>query len=227
MSTERSADSRKIIEWNSLGRVPYSEAWGLQESLRERRIAGEIADRLILLEHPPVITLGRRECGVDIVSPPEVVESAGIEVVKTNRGGRATYHGPGQAVGYFICSLDSMGIGIREFVRWVEEICMRSLGDFGVLASRDPDHPGLWVGRDKIVAIGMNVSRGVTQHGFAMNVSCDLEAYRHIIACGISGRGVTSMEIQLGSAPSMDDVMNCVVSRTGEVTGCVMVSEKS
>lgn len=227
MHARRPTESRKIMEWSKLGTVPYAQAWELQESLRDRRIAGEIPDRLILLEHPPVITLGKRECDDDIVSPADVVRSAGIEVVKTNRGGRATYHGPGQIVGYFICSLDSMGIGIREFVRSVEEICMRALGDFGVAARRDPDHPGLWVGRNKIVAIGMNVSHGVTQHGFAMNVSCDLNAYRHIIACGICDRGVTSMDRELGSVPPMDYVIERVLSHTGEVTGCEMISEKS
>lgn len=213
----------KTIEWQRLGEVPYAQAFELQEALRERRIAGEISDRLILLEHPPVITLGRRKCDCDIVSPPDVVESAGIEVVKTNRGGRATYHGPGQVVGYFICSLDAMGIGIREFVGSVEEICMRALRDFDVVAKRDPEHPGLWVGRNKIIAIGMNVARGVTQHGFALNVCCDLEDYRHIVACGISDRGVTSMERELGGAPSQDEVVQRIVARTGEVTGRKMV----
>jgi lipoyl(octanoyl) transferase len=217
----------KIMEWQNLGEVPYAQAFDLQERLRQRRIAGDIPDRLLVLEHPPVITLGRRDCDGDIVSPPHVVDAAGIEVVKTNRGGRATYHGPGQIVGYFICSLDAMGIGIREFVRSVEEVCMQALGDFGVVAGRDPEHPGIWVGQNKIVAIGMNVSHGVTQHGFAMNVSCDLEHYRHIIACGINDRGVTSIERELGEAPSPDEVKQRILARMTEVTGCTMVRIES
>jgi lipoyl(octanoyl) transferase len=217
----------KIMEWQKLGEVPYAQAFDLQERLRQRRIAGDIPDRLLVLEHPPVITLGRRDCDGDIVSPPDAVGAAGIEVVKTNRGGRATYHGPGQIVGYFICSLQGMGIGIREFVRSVEEVCMLALCDFGVVAGRDPEHPGLWVGQNKIVAIGMNVSRGVTQHGFAMNVSCNLEHYRHIIACGISDRGVTSVERELGDAPSPDEVTQRILARMAEVTGCKMVRIES
>ncbi len=207
----------KIMEWQKLGEVSYRRAFDLQEGLRQRRIAGDIPDRLLLLEHPPVITLGRRDCDGDIISPPDVVDAAGIEVVKTNRGGRATYHGPGQVVGYFICSLEAMGIGIREFVRSVEEVCMLALGDFGVIAGRDPEHPGLWVGQNKIVAIGMNVSRGVTQHGFAMNVSCDLEHYRHIVACGINDRGVTSLERELGEAPPMEEVRGSLIRYAGQV----------
>lgn len=204
-----------MMEWQDLGLVPYRKAWELQDRLREKRAVDEIADRLLLLEHPPVITLGRRDCDGDIISPLDVVAAAGIEVVKTNRGGRATYHGPGQLVGYFICSLDGLGLGIKAMVEAVEEICLMTLAEFGVAASRDEKHPGLWIGRNKIVAIGMNVAHGVTQHGFAMNVSCDLDAYRHIVACGIDDRGVTSIERELGSTPKMGEIADRLIVHVG------------
>ncbi len=208
---------RNTIEWQGLGLMPYGEASRLQDDLRRRRISGEIGDRLLVLEHAPVITMGRKECGADIISPPDVLRQSGIEVVKTDRGGRATYHGPGQLIGYFICSLEGLGIGIREFVRSAEEICLRTLEELGIAASRDEAHPGLWVKGNKIVAVGLNVSRGVTRHGIAMNVSCDLGAYRHIVACGISGRGVTSVERENGFAPRMEDVSERFVANAGAV----------
>lgn len=205
------------IDWQHLGTIPYRRAWSLQDELREKRIAGEIGDCLLILEHPRVITLGKRECDGDILSPKDVIESEGIEIVKTNRGGRATYHGPGQLIGYFICALDGFGMGIRDFVHSVEEMCIATLSAFDVRSTRDEEHPGLWVGRNKIVAIGMNVSRGVTQHGFAMNVNCDLGAYRHIVACGINDGGVTSIERELNRAPSLREVSKKLVAQTGEV----------
>lgn len=217
MSSNRTETNPKSIECRALGTVPYLEAWALQDELRTRRLRGEIGDSLLLLEHPPVITLGRRDCDGDILTPLDMVRRDGIEVVKTNRGGRATYHGPGQLVGYFICSLDGFNMGIRDFVRAAEEICLGTLERFGVEAGRDAEHPGLWVGRRKIVAIGMNVSHGVTQHGIAMNVSCDLSAYRHIVACGIQDRGVTSIEEVTGCAFPMEAVTRELAQRAGAV----------
>ena len=211
------------IEWQALGRVHYGEAFSFQEMLRVRRISGEIADRILLLEHPPVITMGRRDCSGDILSHPNELREAGIEVVKTNRGGRATYHGPGQLMGYLILSLDGLRMGIRDLVNRVEEICLATLADFGVSAGRDEENPGLWVGRNKVVAIGMNVSRGVTQHGFAMNVGGDLGAYRHIVACGLAGRGVTSIEREIGARPDVAGVASRFIEHAGATLGREMV----
>lgn len=187
--------------------MKYLEAWRLQEGIRKRRIAGEIPDRFLVVEHPPVFTLGKRDCDEDFISPPELIGADGIEIVKCDRGGRITYHGPGQMVGYFIFSIDSLGIGIKDFVRSVEDVCIGVLSDFEIHASRDAEHPGVWVGREKIAAVGLNVSRGVTEHGFALNVNCDLAPYRHIIACGMKDRGVTSMEKLLGRQVPMPDVV--------------------
>jgi len=213
------AAEKSKIDWQDLGRVPYAEAFALQERLRDLRLAGDIGDRLMLLEHDPVITMGRRDCESDLVSTPAALKSAGIELVKTNRGGRATYHGPGQLVGYFICELAGLGLGVRDFVRAVEEILIRALRRFDVVASRDDSYPGLWIGCEKIAAIGLNIQRGVTEHGFALNVGCDLEAYSHLVACGISDRGVTGISRQRGSKAQMSDVILAVVEEAGRVLG--------
>ena len=200
-----------IIEWQDLGRMHYRQAWALQEKLRSLRTAGHIGDRLLFVEHPRVFTIGRRECSEDFLSSAQAIAADGIEVVKTNRGGRVTYHGPGQLVAYFICHLASLGLGVRDFVRAVEEICIKAVAGFGIQAHRDENCPGVWVGRDKLVAIGLNVAHGVTEHGFALNVDCDLTPFRHITACGIKGRCITSMSSILGRAPSMDEVKDMVV----------------
>lgn len=203
-------DSKILL--NDLGRIGYRDAWELQESLRERRISNEVPDTLLILEHDPVFTLGKRDCSDDFLSPMSDVEKDGIEVVKCNRGGRVTYHGPGQIVGYFVCELASFGLGVKEFVHAIESMCMDVLSNYGIDALRDNEHPGLWVGPNKIVAIGLNISHGITQHGFAMNVDLDLAPYRHIVACGIRDRGVTSMERILGERnPSMDQVKQTVI----------------
>jgi lipoate-protein ligase B len=221
------ADSMlNIIEWSDLGTISYKRAWALQDKLREERIAGRIADRLLLVEHPPVFTMGKRDCEDDFFSTPEAIAAEGIEIVKTNRGGRVTYHGPGQLVGYFICELASFGIGIKEFVFAVEEICIRLLAAAGIDGSRDAEHPGIWVGRSKLVAVGMNVQHGVTQHGLALNVNCDLTPYRHIVACGIRDRGVTSMKTLLRDVPAMDEVKQRFLAKTGDVLGRRLVERK-
>ncbi len=211
-----------MIDCFDLGLIGYSEAWRVQEDLRLKREKEEICDRLLLLEHPPVFTLGRRECDEDIVSTRELIAKDGIDIVKTNRGGRITYHGPGQLVGYFICNVNEVvrhcviasgakqSPGIKGFVWFIEELLLRVLADFSVKGSRDPDHPGIWVGRDKIAAIGLHVSHGITQHGFALNVNPDLSHYRHIIPCGIKARGVTSLACLLEKAPSVDEVKHAI-----------------
>ncbi len=212
-----------MIECVDLGLINYNKAWEIQETLRGERERGEIPDRVLLLEHPPIFTLGKRVCEGDILSTKELIAADGIDVIKTNRGGRATYHGPGQLVGYFICSVSEMARrsspsplwgegqgegdrGVKRFVFLIEELLIRVLADFGIQSNRDPVHPGVWVGRDKIAAIGLHVSRGITQHGFALNVSCDLSHYRHIVPCGIKNRGVTSIKQLLGKAPPIDEV---------------------
>lgn len=208
-----------VIEYQDLGFMPYREALSLQDELREARIRGKIADRVLLIEHPPVLTTGRQDCREDFLSTPEAIAADGIEIVKTDRGGRVTYHGPGQLVVYFICELAGLGMGIREFVFSIEEACLRLLTEFGIEAKRDPEHPGLWVGRNKIVAVGMHVAHGVTQHGLALNVDGDLSAYRHIVACGVRGRGVTSIKTLRGDVPEMGEVKQRLIHSLESVLG--------
>ncbi len=200
-----------MIECVDLGLISYTEAWGIQEELRARREKGDIPDRLLLLEHPPVLTLGKRECKEDIVSSPEAIAADGIGIVKANRGGRVTYHGPGQLVGYFI--FDVGDAGIKRFVCLIEELLIETLGEFGIKGHRDREHPGVWVGQDKIAAIGLHVSRGITQHGFALNVDPNLSHYRHIVPCGIRGRGVTSMKVLMETCPAMGAVRSVLKTK--------------
>lgn len=200
-----------MIESHDLGVVPYREAFDLQERLREERILGKIPDQLLLLEHPPVFTLGKREDPDDFVMTPDVIRSQGIDIIKTNRGGRVTYHGPGQLVGYFICSIASLGLGVKEFVWWIEEILRLSIADFGIGSSRDKDHPGIWVDRKKIAAVGLNFSRGVSMHGFALNVSPNMAHFAYIVPCGIRGRGVTSIELETKTPIEMSEVKEAVM----------------
>ena len=215
-----------MMECRDLGLISYHEAWQIQERLRDERVKGVIPDTILLLEHTPVFTLGKRDCPQDIVSTPETIASDGIEIIKTNRGGKVTYHGPGQLVCYFICSINTIssplggeacpersrrgrgegGRGIKRFVYLIEEVCLGILSDYGVKGTRDPEHPGIWIGKDKIAAIGLHVSKGITQHGFALNVSPNLDHYRHIVPCGIQDRGVTSLEAILGKTISISEV---------------------
>ncbi|MBN1282430.1 MAG: lipoyl(octanoyl) transferase LipB [Proteobacteria bacterium] len=211
------------VEWRDLGRVRYAKAWRMQEDLRRERRAGRIPDRLLLLEHDPVITQGRRGIASDVLSGADALAAEGIELVVTNRGGRATYHGPGQLVGYFIFDLAKARLGVREFVRMVEEMLIGTVGEFGIRAERDEGHPGIWAGGEKLAAIGLNVSHGVTQHGFALNAGCDLSPYRHIVACGISDRGVTTMERLLDRPVGMDELKRAAVGAAAAVFGRDMV----
>lgn len=191
----------KILD---LDLIPYIKAWEIQENFRQKRIAEEIPDHLLLVEHPPVFTIGKKDCDEDFCSSKSEIIADGIEIVKTNRGGRITYHGPGQLVGYFICKLN--GLGVKEFVHNIEEVCIKTLSNFDIKSHRDNEHPGVWIGKNKIAAIGLHVTHGVTMHGFALNVNCDLAPYRHIIACGIRDCGVTSMAESKNGSVDMRDV---------------------
>jgi len=235
-----------MIECTDLGTIHYLGAWQIQEKLQKKREEGKIPNRILLLEHLPIFTLGKRDCEADIISPEQVIAAEGIDVVKSNRGGRVTYHGPGQLVCYFICDIDEMvkasrnaklvgdspacnirksgGFsGIKKFVWLIEEICIRVLTDFGIEGIRDPQHPGIWVARNKIAAIGLHVTRGISQHGFSLNVNCNLSHYRHIIPCGIHNRGVTSIENILGKAPNISEVKKSVITHIGRIF-CVNVN---
>src|SRR5256885_8221078 len=175
------------VRW--LGRVPYAEADELQRALLERAAD----DYLLLLEHPHVYTLGKSADPAHVLVPPA---SVGADLVRTDRGGDVTYHGPGQLVGYPIVTLPEWRAGQRDvvaYVRRLEAVLIAALGDLGVEAERDDGYTGVWVGGEKIAAIGVRVSRGRTRHGFALNVDPDLSMFGHIVPCGIADRGVTSL----------------------------------
>jgi lipoyl(octanoyl) transferase len=183
-----------------LGDVPYSDGIAIQETLRERRIAGETPDVLLLLEHPPVYTRGRRAGAQDLPLGEDFYRAKGIDVASTDRGGKLTYHAPGQLVGYAIMALDDIGV----FLRTMEDAIVDALATEGVAArSRHDegiDYTGVWVQRRKIASIGVHVSRGVATHGFAVNVDLDLEPFDWVVACGLPDVRMTSLLAELGDA---------------------------
>jgi lipoyl(octanoyl) transferase len=175
--------------------VPYAEALALQQALVEDRRAGRVGDVLLLLEHPHVITVGvRGDAGRShLLAPPDVLAARGIEVHDTGRGGDITYHGPGQLVGYPILDLRPDRCDVHRYVRDLEDVLIRTASDFGIDAERIAGLTGVWVGDRKLAAIGVRISRWITSHGFALNVSTDLDYFRLIVPCGIADRGVTSL----------------------------------
>ena len=198
------------VRW--LGRVPYGEADELQRALLERAAD----DYLLLLEHPHVYTLGKSADPAHVLVPPA---SVGADLVRADRGGDVTYHGPGQLVGYPIVTLPEWRAGQRDvvaYVRRLEAVLIAALADLGVDARRDDGYTGVWVGDEKIAAIGVRVSQGRTRHGFALNVDPDLSMFDHIVPCGIPDRGVTSLAAQLDEAPTMQRVVDTVTARFAE-----------
>jgi lipoyl(octanoyl) transferase len=191
-----------------LGLVPYAEALELQRQLVEQRRADQIPDQLLLLEHPPVITLGvkARNDRSHVLETPERLAEQGIELFETGRGGDVTYHGPGQLVGYPIVDLSPDRRDVHRYVRDLEEVLIRSVAVFGVNAGRSPGLTGVWVGNAKLAAIGVRIARWVTSHGFALNVGTNLDHFRLIVPCGISDKGVTSLEELTGGRVALNEV---------------------
>ena len=205
-----------------LGRTRYRECWDLQHTLFARRAAGELTDLLLLTEHEHVYTLGT---GADVhhllAGEAELLER-GIDVAAVDRGGDITYHGPGQLVGYPLLDLHAYTRDLHWYLRCLEEVIIRVLGEFHVSGSRLEGYTGVWVGGEKICAIGIKASRWITMHGFALNVTTDLSFYDRIIPCGIFDRGVTSLQAVLGSAPPLETVESAVVRAFAEVFGAVL-----
>lgn len=196
-----------------LGVVPYADGLELQRELVERRKAGEIFDQLLLLEHPPVITLGvkTRNDRSHVVATRQTLEDEGVDVFESGRGGDVTYHGPGQLVGYPIVDLRPDRCDVHRYVRDLEEVLIRTAAAFGVSAGRVAGLTGAWVGDEKLAAIGVRIARWITSHGFALNVSTNLSHFGLIVPCGISDKGVTSLERLLGHAVPMADVEAAVI----------------
>ena len=210
-ATPRSLDVRR------LGLVEYGAGLELQAGLVEERRSGAIGDTLLLLEHPPVITLGVKTRGqhANIVASPEVLAAEGVSVFETGRGGDITYHGPGQLVGYPILDLRPDRCDVHRYVRDIEEALIIALREFDIEGGRLAGRTGVWVGPDgreeKVAAIGVRISRWITSHGFALNVGTNLRHFQLIVPCGIADRGVTSIERLLGRAVPMKDVEDAVV----------------
>ena len=205
-----------------LGQLPYDEARDLQKRLEAGRQAGEIPDVLLLLEHPPVYTRGRRSEPGELPMGEDWYRMQGIEVCDTDRGGQVTYHGPGQLVGYPIVDLAPYGNDVHRYVRGLERVMIGSLADHGVEAEVIEGLTGVWVGGRppqgrKIGSIGVHVSRGVTTHGFAINVNNDLQPFEWIVPCGIEGCRMTSLGRELGSEQDLGRFMDTVTDRFGEV----------
>jgi len=231
-----------LVHLLHLGRVPYAEALAIQKRVVEARKQQLIGDTLLLLEHPPVLTLGRNAIRANILASDDFLRDRGVEIHDTNRGGDVTYHGPGQLVGYPIVDLrgDLPGkrgphLGPVDFVRLLEEVLIRTCGDFGVLTQRICKRTGVWtiaggsIPEKKIAAIGVHVSQAVTSHGFALNVSTDLRDFDWIVPCGISDRAVTSLDLETPERltadriPTMENAFNATARNFGRIFGRQML----
>lgn len=214
----------------SLGRISYAAGLDVQRRVVAARKAGLIADTLLLLEHPPVLTLGRNAKRENVLASDELLREKGVELHEINRGGDVTYHGPGQLVGYPIVDLrgDLPGkrgphLGAVDFVRLLEEVLIRTCGDFRVMTQRVKGRTGVWtvangsVAEKKIAALGIHVSQGVTSHGFALNVTTDLRDFEWIVPCGIADRAVTSLELESDAEPTMERTIHSVARNFGRI----------
>jgi lipoate-protein ligase B len=211
-----------------LGTVPYHRALKLQQQLAQARAEDRIGNVLLLLQHPPVFTIGRFRGGKDITVPAHTLARNGIAVSHTNRGGGITYHGPGQLVGYPILNIEENGLGVREYVGKLEAVIIGVLLALGIQARRVAACPGVWVGEKKICSIGIHISHHITTHGFALNVSNDLRYFEYVRPCGLSGKAMTSVSELLGHRVAMETIMEALLPSFSEVFGlsCEQGSDK-
>jgi lipoyl(octanoyl) transferase len=212
-----------------LGRIDYATCLALQRTLIELRHQQRIGNVLLMLEHPPVLTLGRNSSRSNILANDELLAARGVEVHEINRGGDVTYHGPGQLVGYPIFDLRSFSprLGAVDYIRKLEEVLIRACGNYGIRTQRIAGRTGVWtfaggfMQEKKIAALGVHISRGITSHGFSFNVTTDLRDFNLIVPCGIADRGVTSLEMEIdantGVIPGMEDVIHTVSRYFGQV----------
>jgi lipoyl(octanoyl) transferase len=220
-----------IFNLLQLGRVKYAEALFLQKQLVELRYQERIGNTLLLLEHPPVLTLGRNSLRENVLASDELLARRGVEIHEINRGGDVTYHGPGQLIGYPIMDLRSFSprLGAVEFVRKLEEALIRACANYGVVTERIPKRTGVWtvpggsIPEKKIAAIGVHISRGITSHGFALNLTTDLRDFDLIVPCGIRDRSVTSLENEIDTTmhavPTLEQAGNTVARHFGAIFG--------
>jgi lipoyl(octanoyl) transferase len=211
----------RVLEILKPGLLDYAAALAMQEERRSRRASGSRPDALILLEHPPVLTLGRRADPANVLASPEELERRGVALRAINRGGDVTFHGPGQLVGYPILALGALGLGVKDYVVALEEALVRLLReDYGIAAGREEGKfTGVWTDAGKVAAIGVGVSGGVTIHGFALNANVDLSWFKLINPCGIADRPVASMRLILGREVDMAALADLAALRVSEALG--------
>jgi len=212
-------ETTRQLDVRRLGRIAYGDALALQRSLVEDRRAGRIPDTLLLVEHPHVLTLGVRGDGgrSHILASPDTLAARGVDVYETGRGGDITYHGTGQIVGYPILDLKPDRCDVHRYLRDLEEVLIRTAADYGIQAQRVEGLTGVWVGREKLAAIGVRIARWITSHGFAFNVTTDLEYFNLIVPCGITDRGVTSLARLLGRTVELADVQDRILDHFANI----------
>jgi lipoyl(octanoyl) transferase len=204
-----------------LGRMEYGQAHQRQLQVRDEVAAGTSPPTLLLLEHEPIVTLGRRGSTTDLLVPPETFAERGIAVERVERGGLVTYHGPGQLVGYVIAPVRQVAPDLPTFVWQIEEALIQTVATYGIEAAHDLCHRGVWVGDAKLASLGLAVQHGISWHGFALNVSTDLTAFELIRACGLDAE-TTSLQKLLGSAPSVREVADRVVAQLSAIWGSAL-----
>ena len=200
-----------------LGLIKYSEAYRLQTALVRRRLDGEITNTLLLLEHPPAVTVGKFGRLENVLASQAQLEEEGVSLFFTDRGGDVTYHGPGQLVGYPILDLRKGGRDIRRYIHDLEEVLIRTLNDFSLKAYRDESHPGVWINNEEIAAIGLSIKRWITMHGFALNVNPELKHFSLIKPCGLSDRKATSISSILSREIPMEEVIDRLITHFSSV----------
>ena len=205
------AAHEKVCQTLYLGLVPYDAALKYQEELVQARAEGSIPDTLLLLQHPHVFTTGRFRGEKDILVAPDVLRNDGISMFHTSRGGSITYHGPGQLVGYPIINLRESHIGVRKYVRQLEEVIIKTLASFGFEGQRIRHYPGVWFRKRKICSIGVKVVHHITMHGFALNVNCDLRYFTYINPCSLDSNIMTSLAQELKDDIAVQDIVNRLI----------------
>lgn len=207
----------KILFYADLGFIDYKEAWDLQYKIHSNRVAGNIKDHLLLLEHPNTYTLGKTANRSHLVGTDQFLKEKNISVYDIDRGGDITYHGPGQLVGYPILDLSEWYQDTHKYLRALEEVIIRVCSEFSITGKRDPKYTGVWIEDRKIAAIGIKVSRWVTMHGFAFNINTDLSLFNGIIPCGISDKAVTSLSKETKKTIEIDIIKNLLIKHFKEI----------
>jgi len=210
---------RDALDAVDLGLAGYAETLHLQHRLRDQRVGGSVGDTLLLLEHPALFTCGRGSSPEEFLVPIGVLETRGFGIHTVERGGKTTYHGPGQLVGYPVISLQERGLQVRDYVALLEQCLIESLSDMGLASKRRAGFPGVWNEGRKIAALGVHIRQGVSIHGFAVNLNPDLSHYQYIVPCGLEDAPVTSVSAALGHNPDMARAKSIVEVRFRQVFG--------